>query len=81
MEIAEVKQRIRAIRLPQRRLAEMASVEPNTVSRVLLGNIDPRHSTLSAMIRSVEAEERRLLTYLLTLYPYPQKTRPGETTP
>lgn len=73
MEIAEVKERIRAIRLPQRRLAEMARVEPNTVSRVLLGNIDPRHSTLGAMIRSVEAEERRLRDYLLSLHPLPHK--------
>ena len=73
MDIAEIRQRVRAIRLPQCTLADLVRIEKNTVSRVLLGKTDPRNSTVSSLIDGVTAEELRLRDYLLALHPLPEQ--------
>lgn len=69
LEMAEIERRRDAVRFPIEELAKAAGCNPNTAGPALRGKSSPRHDTVVAMSRAIEAEELRLRDYLLTLHP------------
>ncbi len=58
--VTVIRERVSAIRLPYKTLAEMAGVSEDTVHRVLSGRFDVRLSTISKIEQAVADEEDRL---------------------
>jgi predicted transcriptional regulator len=68
---AELAKRARAIRLQQKRLAELAALDESTVQRTLAGETTPLTTTADKIVHALEAEERRLLAHLIGLHGVP----------
>jgi predicted transcriptional regulator len=63
--VEDLKRRMDAIGLPQKRLAELASLDEDTVGRTLSKKTSPVMRTFDKMRAAVEAEEKRLLAELI----------------
>jgi predicted transcriptional regulator len=61
--------RIKALRLPLKVLSAACGLPMNTISRVAVGVVDPRQSTVERIDRALIAEELRLRDYLLSIHP------------
>ncbi len=60
--------RAKFIGLSQVRLAELSGLDKHTVGRVLSGDRNVLRTSESALVATLEAEERRVLAHLLALH-------------
>ncbi len=78
MELSELDRRRERIRLPVIELARRASLDVHTVLRAFRGKNRPLHDNFLAMRNAIEAEERALLSHLLSLHPPASPPGPDE---
>lgn len=69
MRPTEIAARRARIRLPKKRLAELASLDEMTVGRALRPGANPLNNTMAALERALLAEELELLKQLAELHP------------
>lgn len=66
---ASLRRRIDELRIDDKVIAARAGLHKDTLAKVLAGRVDPKISTLQAIERALEAEERRVLAHLMALHP------------
>ncbi|MBR0871166.1 hypothetical protein JQ633_12410 [Bradyrhizobium tropiciagri] len=73
MSPEQINCRAQAIRLDRKALALLADRSEKAVGATLGGRSKPRYDSLEAIENALIAEERRMLNYLLSLYPPPRR--------
>jgi len=69
MRCSEINDRMGAIRLTQKAVAERVGLDKQTVNNALNGRRVPLSSTVDRIADAVLEEERRLRDYLVQLHP------------
>lgn len=73
MRPTEIADRRARIRLPKKRLAQLAALDEMTVSRALKPGANPLNNTVAKLEGALIAEELELLDALLRLHPPEQR--------